>query len=728
MVSLETGDDLDSFQRRSMGLMKFPRHMSYETYQQLSDILEDVDNSAILTGGAHAGPFRCFRLVGAKMEASDVSRDKRSPLDEETQSPEPPTHAKKAAHTFNEGEIFIKMSNEHVHYKLTHFAKLSIHAIKGPDYHLTEQNMMHILYPKFFLNIDSDDDWLANAKLVNNKLYSKCGDSLVLHDLMRELLSNFSSHLISITRLGLEHDYIEVLLIPFVKSIVAKFVCWDFASWDVVGLQDSTELDEEELICSIKLCIMYLTLGLSAFHLSRESESVAVSVSPRAAVSYDEYLRISMELRKLSIKLLTYHLDESDVIYENQKSRKRNGYYDSYLLLALILQIELDSMFSVFENFDLIYAIGDFVIKTKLKAHERKEVINKLFINIFKLKYFMYESTQAVNKDNYQIDAMKAEIDYADLKDDYDLVDSQSDEEEEEEDDGDNGDDDDTNLYTNAAGKVISPIRPTISNMVSANTMNSAKYVPTAYTISFDRNKDYGAAYEVTAESALAPSSNYKFTPHLDTEFTTAFDADLIYLMYGIPRDLLHIYHESIHLANHKSIFNIQKVFPRNFPRIVADLEDRLLTWDHSKSNWHLDPKNPFHDILIKYVKSFHQAVILYHRKLMNKNFRAEEYQYLVDSSLDCLVGAIESAKALKLKFKPMFWNLFICGSLALGAPRQARVQQIWSGHGFRGQANYWRAKQILFEIWNRRDNGEEEDNVGFMNLIREWDIHLSLG
>ena len=37
--------------------------------------------------------------------------------------------------------------------------------------------------------------------------------------------------------------------------------------------------------------------------------------------------------------------------------------YSCYILLALILQIEIDTYLSIFENYELIYAIGDFIIE-----------------------------------------------------------------------------------------------------------------------------------------------------------------------------------------------------------------------------------------------------------------------------------------------------------------------------------------------------------------------------
>ena len=79
------------------------------------------------------------------------------------------------------------------------------------------------------------------------------------------------------------------------------------------------------------------------------------------------------------MKMLNYHLDESDTIIEQleqeqerkeqeQSTRWRRNFnlvndYSCYILLALILQIEIDTYLSIFENYELIYAIGDFIIE-----------------------------------------------------------------------------------------------------------------------------------------------------------------------------------------------------------------------------------------------------------------------------------------------------------------------------------------------------------------------------
>ncbi|KAI5965700.1 ARG83 [Candida pseudojiufengensis] len=743
MTSIKTEDgELESFQRRSIELMKFPEQMYYATYSELNEILDEIENSVTLKGKAQKGPFRCFDLANSNKRRKLSDTEKVTKMDHEESSSTP----SRLETPTNNDDIFSETNNSYVHQDLINFAKLTILAIKGPDYKFNDQNMLHILYPKFYPNTDSDDDWVANAKMVNNKLYTKANSELKLHQLLKHLINNFTVDSTTLNRVGLPVTYFEVLFISYIKQIVSTFFCWDFTEWNVIDLQAMDELNDQQILHSIKLCVIYLTLGLSAFKLSKTKELKNLDNNQ----SMDEFLKISIELRKLSIKLLNFHLDESDTISEKTSlnSAMIDNNYDTLLLTALILQIELDGMFSVFENLDLIYAIGDFVIKNKLINSTRLTTINKFLINIFKIKYFIYESTQAINVFNYQID--ENQKDYSDLKDDYNLIngsqsedendDEEEEEEEEEEEDNEETEDEEVEVvrekeieqkngatpYTNSTPSYNfnSKFKPTIENLVSTEDA----YVPTDYTINFNKNQKYNAAYELTSENTTV-TPNSKFSPQVNTIFTAKLDIDLIYLMFGIPQDLLNLFHETIHLANHKNIFNLKKQFPRNFPKLCTDLEDKLINWNYTKSNWKLDPTDMFQNFLINYISSFHQAVIIFHNKLMKKSFDTAQHQLVIERSLNYLIKAMHGAKMLNLNFQPMFWNLLICGSVAIDHNLQDKIKFIWSSEFYTKQSNYWRSKQILYEIWQRRNNNEyEENDLGFMNMIREWDIFLSLG
>lgn len=101
--------------------------------------------------------------------------------------------------------------------------------------------------------------------------------------------------------------------------------------------------------------------------------------------------------------------------------------------------------------------------------------------------------------------------------------------------------------------------------------------------------------------------------------------------MYGIPKSLIDLFYEIIHLTNHKNIFHRRKVFPRNFPKICAEFEDRLINWSIDNDlNWQLiytpitittttNNDGSFLELLRLNIISFHQSLIIYYNQLLKK-------------------------------------------------------------------------------------------------------------
>ncbi|RLV96311.1 Arginine metabolism regulation protein II [Spathaspora sp. JA1] len=734
MGSLDMEEDLDNFQRRNVDFVKFPQSMVYETYRELNENLDKLDS--IAGTNQHMvtiGPFSTFR-VDVNMMETDTKQDEISrstsvvtidtssspsirPLPQPPQLPQPPPRPRPVVRTAsststNHESIFSKTNNSWVHYELMDYAKLTIIAIKGVHYKLTEQNILHILYPKFFPNIDSDD-WFANAKLVNNKLY-KIDDnkSLVLFPLFKLLSEQFTSDIFTFNRVLLQYNYFDILVIPLIKQILGEFVCFEFTSWDLNRLNNrSVSIDPtpDELLESIKIIIVDLVFGLSAFKYSKkQQQSQQQQEQHEDELHIDEFLRISIELRKLSITIINYHLDEYDNNSEliEQATLGSNPKYEQYdilLLLALILQIELDSYFSVYENYELIFAIGDYIAKNKLKNSTNN--LTKFLVHVFKVFHVFFESTQSVNSFNYEISKDDEQTNYRDLNENYDLIDKAEEEEEPNEDNDSDSDDNTKKLQ----------IKPSIQNLIISN---DEPYAPMAFTISFNKRNDSIDQGQQKRPSLpiikppLIPSTTHGFS-------LTSLDINSIYLMYGLPKSLIELFHEIIHLTNHKNFFTKRKVFPRNFPKICAEVEDKLVNW--KDSNWELDENNPLHKCLQLNILSFHQSLMVYYNRLIKNNSQVQQY---IDQTLSYLQQIIEIPKS-GFNFKPTFWTLLVCGAEVSDKSTQEKIKLIWGKLDNNASCNYWRAKQILYEIWKRRDIGED---VGFMDMIREWDIVLCLG
>lgn len=524
---------------------------------------------------------------------------------------------------------------------LLDYAKLSIFAIKGITYNLSEQNMLHILYPKFFPNTDISD-WQADPKILDRLVTYR--DGKILTPLFMKLMSGFTGAVFSMNKFHFEGDYFDTLLVPFVKEIVFNWVCQDSR----MSPRVLTDPD------SIKLAIKYLALGISAFKSSN--------------------INLAIELRKLSIDIVNFHLDD----YDNENPLDT---YETLLLLALILQIELDNCFSVYENFDLIFAIGDHILKNKLKL--KLFDLDKFLVGIFRITYTLYESTQAINFFNYSISDADERDNYGDLNDDYIK--------EEDEDDEDDENDNDLNATENIQ------VKPSYKNLVISNDSEDKKV---SFTITFKEKNKRDVALKEALETPKYPLRLEKFTSYTQNN---------LHLMVGLPKSLLDIFHEVIHLTNHKNVFQQRKVFPRNFPRICAEIEDKLINWT-VEDVCELDLTRKMHQLLLLNVRSFQSGMIVYYNRLI----KGKRDHLNLAKALDSI------EKLVLLGGIPSFWVLLVSGSEFREKSQQQKVEELWDECGF----DYWRGKQILYEIWRR---SEEDEEFGFMDIVREWDIVLCL-
>lgn len=631
-------ESLDNFQRRNIDLVKFPASMYYPTYKLLNDKLDALEKY-----GGTVGPFSVYKLRVDRSHDDDFE-------------------------------------SSLVHTNLINYAKFSILAIKGISYQFNRQNMLHILYPKFFPNMDSDD-WIP-SKLILKHLFT-IDDQLHLTPLLRKLMS-FDSSVFAMSRVCFQPNYFDILVIPYLKLLILEYFICDFASW-----KDNPDNKYD----SIKLAVVYLTLALSA--LSKSSKNI---------IELDLMAKLAIELRKIGLIIVNKHLDSyDDEESEEEKSNfselaLKTYEYEQYLLLAILLQIEIDSGFSVYENYELLYAIGDNIIKNKFKTF-RLTSLTKFIINIFKISYIFFESTQSINMFNYEINEQDEIINYRDLNENYDLGDSEGEEEE---------DDDGKNIQ----------IKPTIKNLIISNKPD---YAPLSFTISFDKRDLHGYNEASKEDAPKAKLHGLTATNVPNFHLDQYVEVNSVYLMYGIPRSLLELFHAITHLTNHKNIFRRRRVFPRNFPRICAETYDHLLNWDINQY-WSLDLNNTLHRQLHLYVNSFHKALIVYYNRLIQEG-SIDTYQNYIIESLESLHELL-SLKG-DIRIRPTFWILFVCGSDVKDKSWQIKIEKLWNEtEEFSQQYNYWRGKQILYEVWKRRDDGED---VGFMDIIREWDNILCL-
>lgn len=738
--------------RRNVDLVEFPDLMKYETYAQLNAVVsqfDDVSKKMSRSMRYFNGPFGAFKFTDSPVlpepipisESAQILPVKRSiatsmDIDEISKSDSPELSSDSISEPIKnldsdklepETSIFSKTDNTYVHYALLDSAKLTTLAIKGPKYKFSEQSMFHILYPNFFPNIDPDD-WKPNMNVMLRyfKHSTSFPNGVEIHPLLTTATQQLNGSSMAFTRVVYERNQWDTYVLPLIKQILFELICEEFPtsnSWRTHHIpKDASDIPRALLLKNLRLGIMFMCLATSEFRRSLEFEKKNVNNDEKSYFMDDE-LKASIEMRKIGINILNYHLDE----YDNNSRFPQIDNYETYLLLALLLQINLDDLFGVYENYELIFAIGDFLIKSRLKMVERKlTTLDKYLRSVFEILQIFYSSTQAVTLFNYEIPEKDRQQRYQDLDENYDLTKDLS----------------DVELYDSTSEEsdnLEGGERP--KNIQVASAGISDEQQPFSFTVYFgekrgsDRRRESKDSGQPPRRSMIHLSSSPIFPEVGDRS---------VYVSYGLPKSLLQLLHEVVQLTNHKRVFQTQHYFPRNFPRVCADVEDKILNWN-VESYWKLydnefdtitnrATKNfpsSFHEGLYYNVMSVYNALKVYFKRLIPVSALHATQDY-VRASLNAMEKLLKLSEELKAKndpysFLPSFWPLLICGcdiDIKSNEDLQIQCRKLWSRNIFR-KHNYWRSKQMLFEVWKRRSEGEE---VEFMDLVREWNVVLCLG
>lgn len=659
-AAVDTTDDRDVHRRR-ITPVPFPSHLSYTTFKQVDLAVDAVEAwvSHGLSGVPPRGPFAAF--VVHPQPPMQPMRHASQPAAAQPVLPVLPVPTAPSLtvwRTMATG-VFSSSNNSWVHPELLESAKLTILAIKGTAYNFGEQNMLHILYPKFFPNTDSDD-WLANARVLQRLIKVQNG-TLVVFPLFNRLLHCFQQNIRRFMRIYYAHNYWEKVITPFVYKVFGEFLCID-----------STELmgPGESKVSQMKAGIAYAVLALAAFQQRREDAT---------------FLNLSIELRKMAITILNRHLDEyADELPEQTATPLASGdrEYEELLLLGIVLQFQIDNYYSVFENFDYLYGIGEYIIKecfSDAQARGNNLVLTQYLIALVEYHHVFYISTQSINSFNYS--ASEAELQQL-----YESDDSE----------------DEPQLF-----------KPTIANLVSSDT---------SFSIKVASEGSNGLSNSSSKRRRLTAPSGAPLTPQPSEVRFNQFSMKSLHLLFGVPGSLLSLFRFIVELTNHKKLFHQRKHFPRSYYKVCAETERELMLWNVAHSWTLVDNHNQFlldfHCALYHNVQAFYHALVVYFHQLI-KQLHRTNYQSHIGRALEHLVQLVELPCA-----QPSFWPILVCAGDALDHEVRTQFELLWLHDAFAQKANNWRAKQVLYEVWKRRDVGED---ANWMDIVREWEIVMSL-
>ncbi|ODV64143.1 uncharacterized protein ASCRUDRAFT_11500 [Ascoidea rubescens DSM 1968] len=214
-------------------------------------------------------------------------------------------------------------------------------------------------------------------------------------------------------------------------------------------------------------------------------------------------------------------------------------------------------------------------------------------------------------------------------------------------------------------------------------------------------------------------------------------------LVFPIPLSLINLINKISKLCSHNNFFNEKKIYSRNFPKIKSDFEDRLINW---KNDWKLsyyDEKDNklkfysvYHELIYHNVMSFYFSILIYYYKMIKEYSSVMLKGYVVES-INHMKQMYKNMERIEkdngsqrvIYFKPFFIQLFYTSCEAWSIEMQDECERLWDKHskydGGMFNNNYWRAKQIIYEVWKIR-NCSNQDTT-WVEILKKWNFKLLL-
>ena len=119
----------------------------------------------------------------------------------------------------------------------------------------------------------------------------------------------------------------------------------------------------------------------------------------------------------------------------------------------------------------------------------------------------------------------------------------------------------------------------------------------------------------------------------------------------------------------------------------------------------------------------YYACWIHYHRSL--KGTIPRDIQHLVLKGT-LYLEAIANFEQSRL-VSGMFWPTFIIGCEAEGPELRLRIAKLFDKGWVRGLGNITSSAQVIFELWNRRDQGDVQDNICWQDVKADLGLDILL-
>ncbi|KAL6939146.1 hypothetical protein ACO0RG_002973 [Hanseniaspora osmophila] len=200
--------------------------------------------------------------------------------------------------------------------------------------------------------------------------------------------------------------------------------------------------------------------------------------------------------------------------------------------------------------------------------------------------------------------------------------------------------------------------------------------------------------------------------------------------MYGLPNSLVLLFSDCVNLVRHKIYYeaNPDVAIPQTFEQLCKDFEKKLFKWRSEWTFFKPDAPQEFLDDIVEalyyHQNIFYNAIIIYYFTIVrNVNCSIlEKYCALV---LESCVLLLRSIKDKKVPIVPVIWGAFIGGCAATEEKQHQYKQWFQDLADSNKFSKYWLSRQIMMDVFRRRDNGENNDN--WVSVVKEWGVNIML-
>ncbi|CCD25331.1 fungal specific transcription factor domain-containing protein NDAI_0F00120 [Naumovozyma dairenensis CBS 421] len=199
--------------------------------------------------------------------------------------------------------------------------------------------------------------------------------------------------------------------------------------------------------------------------------------------------------------------------------------------------------------------------------------------------------------------------------------------------------------------------------------------------------------------------------------------------LYGLPNSLIHLFSDCVRIVRHTAYYKTNNLStPREFTTVSLNFEKKLLNW---KPEWNYyadqDSKtfiNETVEAVYHHTMSFYYGLIIYYFT-MGRHLNNDFLQSYVKKVLEHLKLVTRLSETDDVKVLPLIWQGFVAGCASTSLEVQQEFKDWVSKFTQHGMGSYWKARQLMYEVWRRRDQNCEGDD--WYSVCKDWGMNLML-